>query len=122
MADDDFEPLQKITDLLVSRLERLSVDSYWAHRASGIRGSLLRCKDNFTQVYNSLDLSDAMSARKLELENQLIELMAIGKDVVDDLEAKTMTLRIDAIKLRARKEKLRAELFDILADEILVDD
>ena len=29
--------------LVTSRLERLSVDSYWAHRASGLRGSLLRC-------------------------------------------------------------------------------
>jgi hypothetical protein len=28
--------------LLVSRLERLSADSYWAHRASGLRGALLR--------------------------------------------------------------------------------
>lgn len=27
--------------LLISRLERLSADSYWAHQASGIRGSLL---------------------------------------------------------------------------------
>jgi hypothetical protein len=29
--------------MLVSRLERLSADSYWAHQASGLRGSLLRC-------------------------------------------------------------------------------
>lgn len=28
--------------LLLYRLERVSVDSYWAHRASGIRGSLLK--------------------------------------------------------------------------------
>ena len=28
--------------LLLSRLERVSVDSYWAHRASGVRGSLLK--------------------------------------------------------------------------------
>ncbi len=28
--------------MLVTRLERLSVDSVWAHRASGLRGSLLR--------------------------------------------------------------------------------
>lgn len=28
--------------LLVARLERLSADSFWAHRASGIRGALLR--------------------------------------------------------------------------------
>ncbi len=28
--------------MLLTRLERVSVDSYWAHRASGMRGSLLR--------------------------------------------------------------------------------
>jgi len=32
--------------LLISRLERLSVDSYWAHRASGIRGALIRFVEN----------------------------------------------------------------------------
>jgi hypothetical protein len=30
---------------LLARLERLSADSYWAHRASGMRGSLLKCLD-----------------------------------------------------------------------------
>jgi hypothetical protein len=29
--------------LLISRLERLSADSRYAHRASGLRGSLWRC-------------------------------------------------------------------------------
>lgn len=28
--------------LLISRLERLSADSVWAHRASGLRGALLK--------------------------------------------------------------------------------
>jgi hypothetical protein len=28
--------------LLLTRLERVSVDSYWAHRASGLRGGLLK--------------------------------------------------------------------------------
>jgi len=37
----DKEPLELIR-LLLARLERISVDSYWAHRASGVRGSLLR--------------------------------------------------------------------------------
>ena len=37
----DQEPLELIR-LLLARLERISVDSYWAHRASGVRGSLLR--------------------------------------------------------------------------------
>ena len=32
---------------LVSRLERLSADSIWAHRASGVRGALLRSIDKF---------------------------------------------------------------------------
>ena len=27
---------------LIARLERLSADSFWAHRASGVRGALLR--------------------------------------------------------------------------------
>lgn len=31
----------KLIRLLLARLERVSVDSYWAHRASGIRGALL---------------------------------------------------------------------------------
>ena len=28
--------------MLLARLERISVDSYWAHRASGVRGSLIK--------------------------------------------------------------------------------
>lgn len=36
----------EVLQLLLARLERVSVDSYWAHRASGIRGSLLRALEN----------------------------------------------------------------------------
>ncbi len=38
------QPRQNIQmlQMLLARLERVSVDSYWAHRASGVRGSLLR--------------------------------------------------------------------------------
>jgi hypothetical protein len=32
----------KLIRLLLARLERVSVDSYWAHRASGVRGALLK--------------------------------------------------------------------------------
>jgi len=32
----------KLIRLLLARLERISVDSYWAHRAGGIRGALIR--------------------------------------------------------------------------------
>jgi hypothetical protein len=33
---------EKIIRLLLPRLERISVDSYWAHRASGVRGALTK--------------------------------------------------------------------------------
>lgn len=36
------EPDEKLIHLLLPRLERISVDSYWAHRASGARGALVK--------------------------------------------------------------------------------
>jgi len=33
---------RELIEMLITRLERLSADSYWAHRASGVRGSLLK--------------------------------------------------------------------------------
>jgi hypothetical protein len=37
-----FEIDDKLIHILLARLERISVDSYWAHRASGVRGSLIK--------------------------------------------------------------------------------
>lgn len=37
------ERLAQQANILLTRLERLSADSTWAHRASGLRGSLIRC-------------------------------------------------------------------------------
>jgi hypothetical protein len=36
--------------LLIARLERISADSVWAHRASGVKGSLLRILENIERV------------------------------------------------------------------------
>jgi hypothetical protein len=36
------EPNDGLIRLLLARLERISVDSYWAHRASGVRGALTK--------------------------------------------------------------------------------
>ncbi len=36
------ESNEKLIHLLLPRLERISVDSYWAHRASGVRGALTK--------------------------------------------------------------------------------
>jgi hypothetical protein len=45
--------------MLLARLERVSVDSYWAHRASGVRGTLLRCLE-------SLETGEAVDAPILQ--------------------------------------------------------
>ena len=35
------DPERELIEMLLDRLERVPVDSTWAHRASGLRGSLL---------------------------------------------------------------------------------
>lgn len=49
----------QILRLLLARLERVSVDSYWAHRASGVRGSLLR-------LLERLEAGEAVSRPQLD--------------------------------------------------------
>jgi len=39
----------KLIHMLLNRLERISADSVWAHRASGLRGSLLRALEQFEE-------------------------------------------------------------------------
>jgi hypothetical protein len=36
------ESNERLMRMLLPRLERISVDSYWAHRASGVRGALTK--------------------------------------------------------------------------------
>jgi len=38
----------KVAMILISRLERLSADSLWAKRASGLRGSLMKGIDSYS--------------------------------------------------------------------------
>ena len=40
-----------LVHLLIARLERISADSFWAHRASGIKGSLLRILERSEKGY-----------------------------------------------------------------------
>jgi hypothetical protein len=42
----DIQSDTQLIHMLLSRLERISADSYWAHRASGVRGALLRLLEN----------------------------------------------------------------------------
>jgi len=60
--------------LLILRLERLSVDSISAHRASGLRGSLLRMvEENETGVNheNSKDLEELLTMGYLLMEKSI---------------------------------------------------
>src|SRR5689334_15594120 len=40
------EPNEKIILMLLPRLERTSVESYWAHRDSGVRGALTKVMEH----------------------------------------------------------------------------
>lgn len=59
--------------LLIARLERLSVDSYWAHQASGLRRSLMRCVDELE-----------LEARQAEQNHRRLErLIQRGFDILE---------------------------------------
>ncbi len=53
---------------LIAKLERLSADSVWAHRASGLRGALLRAIDDYDRRHKpgespASDLEDQKAAQ-----------------------------------------------------------
>jgi hypothetical protein len=52
--DKDWQKIQN-AKMVIDRLERLSVDSIWAHKASGLRGSLWRCIDRLQQFQKEKD-------------------------------------------------------------------
>jgi hypothetical protein len=57
---------------LVSRLERISADSIWAHRSSGYRSSLYRLIEQIEQSRASLD-TDIMNEPDWALLDLLIQ-------------------------------------------------
>ncbi len=61
--DVDLTPRITLLRMLTTRLERLSVDSIWARRASGLRGSLVK----------ALELADAGTPTSAEHLDMLIE-------------------------------------------------
>ncbi|HEY9075310.1 MAG TPA: hypothetical protein VIO61_02115 [Anaerolineaceae bacterium] len=59
--DEESAALLATARLVAARLERLSVDSIWARRASGMRGSLLQMID---QVEQNPALLDSAATRQ----------------------------------------------------------
>lgn len=57
--------------LLATRLERLSADSLWAHKASGLRGSLLRSLEDWETQTASQAGQDSPILARLDQLNRL---------------------------------------------------
>jgi len=49
---------------LLARLERISVDSYWAHRASGVRGVL-------TKLLGQMEMGETINPVSLQANLQV---------------------------------------------------
>jgi hypothetical protein len=83
-------PLLEAARLLTFRLARLSVDSIWARRSSGLRGSLLKEIDRLEILQaGGQTLDDEMLAHLDELVRrgfQIIEAAAREIRTIDDLE------------------------------------
>jgi len=64
---------------VIDRLEHLSVDSIYAHRASGLRGSLLRCQ---VRLETGEQLNQEDLARLDQLLDDGFEILALaGKEI-----------------------------------------
>jgi hypothetical protein len=56
---DNHQPIELLRSL-AARLERLSVDSHWARRASGMRGNIIK-------ILEQADAGEPIAARRLDL-------------------------------------------------------
>jgi hypothetical protein len=54
-AHNERDLLQQQATLCISRLERLSADSIWAHRASGVRGALIKSLEELMSTNRDTD-------------------------------------------------------------------
>lgn len=68
-------------ELMLSRLERISADSIWAHRASGIRGALLRLVETADagRPVDQISLTTMMTQGLMILDQAAREKIRKGK-------------------------------------------
>jgi hypothetical protein len=67
--------------LLANRLERLSVDSRWARRASGLRGNIIK-------ILEQADIGKKVSAKRLNLlTDNAFDILRQAAQDIPDLEA-----------------------------------
>lgn len=65
-----------VTSLLLERLERISADSVWAHRASGLRGSLLEIVE---QLEHGQEVEDPKMKQLIAYGFHILESVAREK-------------------------------------------
>ena len=68
----------ELINMLLARLEPLSADSYWAHQASGIRGSLLKYVE--AKAKKKSTISTISTA---DQENDVAVLIGLGFKVLE---------------------------------------
>lgn len=70
----------RLLRLLISRLERLSVDSHWARRANGLRG-------NIVKVLEEADSGQQIASKRLELlTDAAFDILRRAAQDIPDLE------------------------------------
>ncbi len=78
---------EELLRLLAARLERLSVDSIWARRASGLRGSLIK-------AIESLDSPEPITPQLLDtLIERSFEILKNAAREIPDAEAQWRKLQ-----------------------------
>jgi hypothetical protein len=73
---EDLQLDRQLIQMLLTRLERISADSYWAHRASGIRGGLLRMLEEFE---NNRPVPKSETKRLVEMGFSILENATLEK-------------------------------------------
>lgn len=64
------EDISQFLRLLLSRLERVNADSVWAHRASGIRGALLKTQQ---EIETGHDIDLCQAERQMQSGFEILE-------------------------------------------------
>ena len=78
--NSEFSSQTRLLRLLVSRLERLSVDSHWARRASGLRG-------NIVKVLEEADSGQIIPGARLSLlTDAAFDILRRAAQEIPDLE------------------------------------
>jgi hypothetical protein len=70
----------ELLSLLVTRLERLSVDSHWARRASGLRGNILKVLEEYNAG------QDISHERVSALTQQTFDILRRAAQEIPDID------------------------------------